>query len=849
MDGGLGVRGYAVIEQGKIGQILSAKPTDRRALIEEAAGVTKYKSRRRAAELKLDAAQQNLARVDDMIFEIDKQRVSLKRQAAKARRYRRLREELRRWEKVLFARRYRALAQPSRRRALRLSEAREREARLVAALAGRRAATRRGTRRPVGAEARAAAAREAAHARQLDAERRQQQLAFDRQQVETLAVAIECAGRRGHGPRGPSRAGARAELERAPRGGRVRPTPARAAGRRAPRRQRTAALADAQRRVQPRRAGRRRGAAAGLRELDDDRDPAQRDGSGARGRRTARRRDDAPRRRGQRPADRERPRGGAIAIGSQRRSAARCGRQSTHRRGAAAREATLASVRGGARAAAAGRARPGARGRGARGPPAIARGARGGARGIRRRRARDPRRSGRSASPMPARWPTSSRPTRPTSARSRPASATCSSPCSCSTDEAARAVSSSSARRTSGRCGFLVTGGARRRRWPRRSRRPAACWRWARCVRVTGPHAAVIARGHRRGLGGRDVRRTRPPSRAHPAPVVTTAGDVFRAGRLVWGGGRGERRGLLATKRELKELRERVSAGHEAARAVVDQLSAIDAAVAALEGDIAASGWSCTTRRRPPSGRRCRSGAPAKTSRGSRAGSSWSPPSGGERQRSVWPSRRGRARHRPPSFSTRSASATSRCASMRRSGTSRPFATSWRSCRAGWPRPRRPTRPWSSAAAAVVNEVQAPRGQRAGPRGAAEGSGRRARAQPAAALGAGCRHSRAGAQSLGDEHRALDAAREEVRLADEAVAARARALPGGPKRTRAGRAHSSMRRAPRLASSTLPAPRPKPTWPTWPTSCAEVAAAARSTTSPRTWRRSRRRAAPRPMPR
>ena len=108
MDAGLGVKAYAVIEQGKIGQILSARPTDRRQLIEEAAGVTKYKSRRRAAELKLEAAQQNLTRVDDIVFEVEKQRGALKRQAAKARRYKRLREELRRWEKVQFARRYRA---------------------------------------------------------------------------------------------------------------------------------------------------------------------------------------------------------------------------------------------------------------------------------------------------------------------------------------------------------------------------------------------------------------------------------------------------------------------------------------------------------------------------------------------------------------------------------------------------------------------------------------------------------------------------------------------------------------------------------------------------------------------
>ena len=111
MDTGLGAKAYAIIEQGKIGMILSTRPTDRRQLIEEAAGVTKYKARRRSAELKLEAAQQNLTRIDDIVFEVEKQRGTLKRQAAKARRYQRLRDELRRWEKVLFARKYRQLAE------------------------------------------------------------------------------------------------------------------------------------------------------------------------------------------------------------------------------------------------------------------------------------------------------------------------------------------------------------------------------------------------------------------------------------------------------------------------------------------------------------------------------------------------------------------------------------------------------------------------------------------------------------------------------------------------------------------------------------------------------------------
>src|SRR5580698_8687284 len=66
MGSGLGPESYAIIEQGRIGQILSSKPQDRRAVIEEAAGITKYKSRRRLAEAKLESSKQNLARVFDI---------------------------------------------------------------------------------------------------------------------------------------------------------------------------------------------------------------------------------------------------------------------------------------------------------------------------------------------------------------------------------------------------------------------------------------------------------------------------------------------------------------------------------------------------------------------------------------------------------------------------------------------------------------------------------------------------------------------------------------------------------------------------------------------------------------
>ena len=105
MGTGVGSKAYAIIEQGTIGLILSSKPTDRRMIIEEAAGITKYKSRRRSAELKLTAAQQNLFRVNDIVYEITRQMNSLKRQAGKARRYRRLRDAMDRLEKVFSVKR------------------------------------------------------------------------------------------------------------------------------------------------------------------------------------------------------------------------------------------------------------------------------------------------------------------------------------------------------------------------------------------------------------------------------------------------------------------------------------------------------------------------------------------------------------------------------------------------------------------------------------------------------------------------------------------------------------------------------------------------------------------------
>ena len=93
---GVGTKAYSIVEQGKIGLIVSARPEDRRALIEEAAGITKYKARKKTSERKMELTEQNLLRVGDRVGELERSVASLQRQAAKAERYVSYRGELER---------------------------------------------------------------------------------------------------------------------------------------------------------------------------------------------------------------------------------------------------------------------------------------------------------------------------------------------------------------------------------------------------------------------------------------------------------------------------------------------------------------------------------------------------------------------------------------------------------------------------------------------------------------------------------------------------------------------------------------------------------------------------------
>jgi len=95
MDTGVGTDSYSVLEQGKIDQILSARPEDRRTVFEEASGITKYKADKKEALRKLEHTEANLLRLADVIREVKRQIISLQRQAGKAKRYKDLSEEMR----------------------------------------------------------------------------------------------------------------------------------------------------------------------------------------------------------------------------------------------------------------------------------------------------------------------------------------------------------------------------------------------------------------------------------------------------------------------------------------------------------------------------------------------------------------------------------------------------------------------------------------------------------------------------------------------------------------------------------------------------------------------------------
>jgi len=182
----IGSRLYSTIEQGKIDQVLAARPKDRRAMFEEAAGILGYRSKRRQAELKLEAAQANLLRINDIVIEVEKQINALRRQAAKARRYQRLVDDLSERRLVLARQRLAASDEERHRTGEAIEALRAEEVAAAAALVADEADLERLRLQLEAGEAAGRGRREEIHAFDLEIDRIQERLRAGREQVRDL---------------------------------------------------------------------------------------------------------------------------------------------------------------------------------------------------------------------------------------------------------------------------------------------------------------------------------------------------------------------------------------------------------------------------------------------------------------------------------------------------------------------------------------------------------------------------------------------------------------------------------------------------------------------------------------
>jgi len=178
---GAGTRGYSIIEQGQVGRIVSSKPEERRYIIDEAAGITRFKAQKQAAEQKIGQTQQNLLRVRDVLGELEGRLGNLRRQAQKAERYKRYRAELRELDLWMASHRFLELSMTGRILEARRADLSEQAQALRSALSGH--------------EARGEAARLAASQAEQQLGERQQRV-FDLENRVRLAEAEEQYRRR-----------------------------------------------------------------------------------------------------------------------------------------------------------------------------------------------------------------------------------------------------------------------------------------------------------------------------------------------------------------------------------------------------------------------------------------------------------------------------------------------------------------------------------------------------------------------------------------------------------------------------------------------------------------------------
>ncbi len=187
MGVGLGPDSYAIIEQGRIGLILSTKPMERRAIIEEAAGVTKFKTKKRLAEAKLESSKVNLSRVNDIVVEVEKQLGSLKRQAAKARRYSEIRDQMRGIVRQMLAGKARELDAEAVRVSRQLEELTAAELQRATAIQQQEGEQDRLNQRIYELDAEIRQNQNVLNLTALEVDRSENRIAFNRQRAEELA--------------------------------------------------------------------------------------------------------------------------------------------------------------------------------------------------------------------------------------------------------------------------------------------------------------------------------------------------------------------------------------------------------------------------------------------------------------------------------------------------------------------------------------------------------------------------------------------------------------------------------------------------------------------------------------
>ncbi|HXG53089.1 MAG TPA: chromosome segregation protein SMC [candidate division Zixibacteria bacterium] len=183
---GVGSKAYSIVEQGRIDELVNAKPEERRALIEEAAGTSKYKSRKLIAERKLEKTQQNLLRVSDIVREIERQIRSMELQAKKAERYRALRAELREKELLWAALRRRGAAAQIALDESRLADTEARLAECQAALRAKEAESEAVRLEMMELEKKIGAQQEEVYQARIDIQTQEQRIDFYRKDLEQI---------------------------------------------------------------------------------------------------------------------------------------------------------------------------------------------------------------------------------------------------------------------------------------------------------------------------------------------------------------------------------------------------------------------------------------------------------------------------------------------------------------------------------------------------------------------------------------------------------------------------------------------------------------------------------------